>query len=83
MSNLAEHLMQIVGGPDNTGEPAIDDPDLIGQIRNGLLVSFVHELLKLDYLTTTKMNRVVISRKTLHYRRKLGGLTAILTHALV
>ncbi|MDX1606946.1 MAG: antitoxin Xre/MbcA/ParS toxin-binding domain-containing protein [Candidatus Competibacterales bacterium] len=60
-----------------TAEILDHDPhDLVQLIRAGLPSAAVDSLLAQGYLTLAELDRVVMPRKTLYHRRKLGRLTA-------
>lgn len=54
---------------------ASDTPSLIATIRAGLPVSAIDAVLAEGWLTPTELDAIVIPRKTLANRRKLGTLT--------
>jgi putative toxin-antitoxin system antitoxin component (TIGR02293 family) len=49
--------------------------DLIAQVRSGLPVEIVDAVVKDGWLTLTELDGIVLPRKTLSHRRKLGALT--------
>lgn len=49
--------------------------DLIARVRSGLSVEIVDAVVKDGWLTLTEMDGIVLPRKTLSHRRKLGALT--------
>lgn len=65
--------------PERLDEPnrlrRISPQELIPLIRAGLPTTTVDKLLAQGDLTLTELDRVVMPRKTLYHRRKLGRLT--------
>lgn len=49
--------------------------DLIAQVRSGLAIDVVDAVLTEGWLTLTELDGIVLPRKTLSHRRKLGVLT--------
>jgi putative toxin-antitoxin system antitoxin component (TIGR02293 family) len=74
---VSTHLtaLDIVGGPAVVGEGASADMDLVGLVRRGLPVAAVQFILDSGWLTPAELDRLVLPRKTLANRRKLGNLT--------
>lgn len=76
MSALSKHVMELVGGRESLRRDIRDPHDLVALIRDGVPTAAVDALLAQGYLTLAELDRVVISRKTLYHRRRLGHLTA-------
>ena len=67
--------LDIVVGADVVGGTAAAGADLIRLVRRGLPVSAVQFVLDSGSLTPAELDRIVLPRKTLANRRKLGTLT--------
>jgi putative toxin-antitoxin system antitoxin component (TIGR02293 family) len=65
----------VVGGAAVVGGPLEAGIDLVRLIRRGLPVGTVQFILDSGRLTLAELDRVVLPRKTLAHRRKLGTLT--------
>jgi putative toxin-antitoxin system antitoxin component (TIGR02293 family) len=74
MSSHASAL-DVVGGAAIVGEPAEPGIELARLIRRGLPVGTVQFVLDSGRLTLGELDRIVLPRKTLAHRRKLGTLT--------
>ena len=74
---MATHpsALDIVGGAAVVGESASDGGDLIALIRRGLPVDAAQFVLDSGSLTLAELDRIVLPRRTLANRRKLGTLT--------
>jgi putative toxin-antitoxin system antitoxin component (TIGR02293 family) len=66
----ALQVRSVVGGARVVGEG-----DLVTLVRSGLPVGSVHFLLESGRLTQAELDRLVLPRKTLANRRRLGSLT--------
>lgn len=67
---------EMVGGRVVVGSDINDGLDLVRVVRRGLPVGAVQHLLDSGSLTMAEMDKVVLPRKTLANRRKVGTLTA-------
>ena len=67
----ALHIADVIGGAASLG----GDADIIPLIRRGLPVSAIEFILDSGRLTLAELDRIVLPRKTLMHRRKLGALT--------
>ncbi|MCB8877165.1 type II RES/Xre toxin-antitoxin system antitoxin [Acidisoma silvae] len=67
----ATHMLDVIGGTAALG----GDSDIIPRIRLGLPVSTIEFILGSGRLTLAELDRIVLPRKTLMNRRKLGSLT--------
>lgn len=67
-------IIEFVGGRDVVHQAIESQLDLVRLVRRGLPVAAVDHLLE-EGLTLSEIDRVVLPRKTLHHRRKLGTLT--------
>jgi putative toxin-antitoxin system antitoxin component (TIGR02293 family) len=74
MSN-APNPLDVVGGPAVVGAQATAGIDLVRLVRRGLPVGVIEYLLDNGSLTLAEVDRIVLPRKTLANRRKLGTLT--------
>ena len=68
------NLLNVVGGSSVIG-PAAEPMDLVRLVRRGLPIGVVQSLLESGRLTPAELDHVVLPRKTLAHRRKLGTLT--------
>jgi putative toxin-antitoxin system antitoxin component (TIGR02293 family) len=68
-------VLELVGGQKITQIPVKDAYDLIRLVRQGLPTRAVDLLLAEGRLTLGELDRLVLPRKTLYHRRKLGRLT--------
>jgi putative toxin-antitoxin system antitoxin component (TIGR02293 family) len=73
--NSAVAMTDVIGGADALGEDARAGADMIRLVRRGLPVSTIQFVLDTGRLTLTELDRIVLPRKTLMNRRKLGSLT--------
>ena len=71
-----EDLIKLVGGQDTVSTPIEQPQDLVRLIRQGLPIEAVDYLLKQQWISATELDRIILSRKTLSHRRRLGHLTA-------
>ncbi len=67
--------LDIVGGPAVVGGDVSLGMDVVRLVRRGLPVGAVQAVLDSGWLTAAELDRVVLPRKTLANRRKLGTLT--------
>ena len=72
----AVDALQVVGGKAVIGADITNSRELIAAIRRGIPVAAVEHLLKSGRMTLTEINDVILPRKTLEHRRKIGTLTA-------
>jgi len=75
MPSLAQAL-DFIGGEKVLHTPAPTARDLIELVRQGLPIQAVDGLVAQGHLTPAELDRLVLPRKTLYHRRKLGRLTA-------
>jgi putative toxin-antitoxin system antitoxin component (TIGR02293 family) len=73
--NSTVTMTDVIGGADALGEDARPGMDIVRLVRRGLPVSTIQFILDTGRLTLTELDRVVLPRKTLTNRRKLGSLT--------
>jgi putative toxin-antitoxin system antitoxin component (TIGR02293 family) len=69
------HLAEVIGGVAALGLDTRPNADIIPLIRRGLPVSTIEFILDSGKLTLAELDRIVLPRKTLMNRRKLGSLT--------
>jgi putative toxin-antitoxin system antitoxin component (TIGR02293 family) len=74
MSATLLHVTDVVGGPAVIGYAA-EPADLVRLVRDGLPVACVQFVLDSFRLTQAELDRLVLPRRTLAHRRKLGTLT--------
>jgi putative toxin-antitoxin system antitoxin component (TIGR02293 family) len=65
----------IVGGSTVVGREIRHGIEMVHAVRRGLPVGTVQHMLDTGRLTLTEVDRVVLPRKTLANRRKIGSLT--------
>jgi putative toxin-antitoxin system antitoxin component (TIGR02293 family) len=70
------HALDIVGGAATLGLSIRSGRDLIAAVRQGLPVGAVDHLIETGRMTLAEIDQVVLPRKTLSHRRKIGALTA-------
>ena len=75
--------LEIVGGAAVVGGGGAAGVDLAKVVRRGLPVDAVQFVLDSGVLTLAELDRIVLPRKTLANRRKLGTLTAEQSDRLV
>lgn len=68
-------VLDIVGGAAVVGGDVAPGMDLVRLVRRGLPIAAVQFVLDSGYLTPAELDRIVLPRKTLANRRKLGALT--------
>ncbi len=71
-----EKTAEIVGGPKTVGFEVRSGFDLARAVRRGLPVGAAQHVLDSGRLTPAEMDKVVLPRRTLANRRKIGTLTA-------
>ena len=69
-------LIKLVGGQDTVSTSIEQPQDLVRLIRQGLPIAAVDYLLEQQWISATELDRIILSRKTLSHRRRLGHLTA-------
>jgi putative toxin-antitoxin system antitoxin component (TIGR02293 family) len=76
-THLARALraLDIIGGPETTGGPAEGEMDLVHLVRRGLPVRALQHVIDTGRLTRAEVDSVIVPRKTLANRRRLGTLT--------
>ena len=72
----AKKTAEIVGGPKIFGVEVRSGFDLARAVRRGLPVGAAQHVLDSGRLTAAEMDKVVLPRRTLANRRKIGALTA-------
>jgi putative toxin-antitoxin system antitoxin component (TIGR02293 family) len=73
--NTAVLTSDVIGGAATLGEDAPTGHDIMRLVRRGLPVSTIEFLLASERLTLAELDRIVLPRKTLMNRRRLGRLT--------
>ena len=68
-------IIDVVGGPSVVGALINTQFDLIRAVRAGLPVNTVHALMQSGRLSRAETDRVVLPRKTLAHRERIGTLT--------
>jgi putative toxin-antitoxin system antitoxin component (TIGR02293 family) len=68
-------MTDVIGGADALGEDVRLGTDIVRLVRRGLPVSTIQFILDTGRMTLTELDRIVLPRKTLMNRRKLGSLT--------
>ncbi len=74
MSTAAE-VIQALGGREVVHQGVTTGLDLVQLVRRGLPVEAVDRLMATFGVTGEELDRVVIPRKTLYHRRKIGTLS--------
>jgi len=69
------NALKVVGGAAVVGGDVTADMDVVRLVRRGLPVDAVQFVLDSGRLTLAELDRIVLPRKTLANRRKLGILT--------
>jgi putative toxin-antitoxin system antitoxin component (TIGR02293 family) len=67
--------LDVVGGAAVVGAPVGAGIDLVRLVRRGLPIGAVQFVLDSGRLTLAELDRIVLPRKTLTHRRRLGTLT--------
>jgi putative toxin-antitoxin system antitoxin component (TIGR02293 family) len=77
MEMMCQHLnaLDIVGGAAVVGANVAHGIDLARLVRRGLPIGAVQFVLDSGRLTLAELDRIVLPRKTLANRRKIGALT--------
>lgn len=73
--NLLVTMADVIGGPAVLGEEPRMGADIIRLVRRGLPVATIQFVLDTGRLSLAELDRIVLPRKTLANRRKLGSLT--------
>ena len=73
--NTPASALELVGGTAVLGGEAGSGMDMVRLVRRGLPVGAVQFVLDSGRLTPAELDQVVLPRKTLANRRKLGTLT--------
>jgi putative toxin-antitoxin system antitoxin component (TIGR02293 family) len=73
--NHKPNAFDVVGGAAVVGQSAVTGIDLVKLVRHGLPVGTVEYVLDSGRLTLAELDHIVLPRKTLANRRKLGTLT--------
>jgi putative toxin-antitoxin system antitoxin component (TIGR02293 family) len=73
--NTAVATSDVIGGVSALGEDASTGPGIMRLVRRGLPVTTVEFVLQTGRLTLAELDRIVLPRKTLMNRRRLGRLT--------
>jgi putative toxin-antitoxin system antitoxin component (TIGR02293 family) len=73
---IALTAVDVVGGQAALGVPATGSRDLIAAVRRGFPVRTVEHILASGRMTLAELDALVLPRKTLSHRRKIGTLTA-------
>ncbi|MGO4669802.1 antitoxin Xre/MbcA/ParS toxin-binding domain-containing protein [Bosea sp. 2KB_26] len=68
--------LEVVGGRDLIGAPINSSRDLISAVRRGFPVQTVEYVISSGRMSLAEIDLVVIPRKTLSHRRKIGTLTS-------
>lgn len=76
-------IIDVVGGAAVVETPIFSQFDLIRVVRAGLPVGAVHALIRSGRLSRAETDRVVVARKTLAHRERIGTLTADQSDRLV
>lgn len=67
---------EVVGGLDAVGAPINNSRDLISAVRRGFPVQTVEHVISSGRMSLAEIDLLVIPRKTLSHRRKIGTLTS-------
>lgn len=73
---ISARAIELVGGASVVGREALSGIDVVRLVRRGLPVGAAQHLLDSGRVTAVELDRVVLPRKTLAHRRKVGTLTA-------
>ncbi len=73
--STARNALDMVGGAAVVGSDVTAEMDVVRLVRRGLSVDAVQFVLNSGRLTLAELDRIVLPRKTLANRRKLGTLT--------
>ncbi|MCV9939673.1 DUF2384 domain-containing protein [Boseaceae bacterium BT-24-1] len=72
---VALTALDVVGGQAALGGPAASSRDLIAAVRRGFPVRTIEHVIESGRMTLTEIDELVLPRKTLSHRRKIGTLT--------
>jgi len=72
---MAPRTLDIIGGPAVVGKRVKAPVDWISLVRRGLPVRAVQAMVEAGRITAAELDALVIPRKTLANRRKMGTLT--------
>ena len=75
--------LDVVGGQAALGRPAASSRELIAAVRNGFPVKTIEHVIESGRMTLAEIDEVVLPRKTLSHRRKIGTLTSEQSDRLV
>lgn len=67
--------VDILGGDAILGHRVASNSDMIALLREGIPVGSVDNIVKAGYITMSEIDAVIIPRKTLENRRRIGTLT--------
>jgi putative toxin-antitoxin system antitoxin component (TIGR02293 family) len=70
-----QHAIEIVGGSLSLGQSVRSGRELVAAIRDGLPVGTVEHVIASGRLSLAEVGQIVLPRKTLSHRRKIGTLT--------
>jgi putative toxin-antitoxin system antitoxin component (TIGR02293 family) len=72
---VALTALDVVGGQAALGRPASSSRDLIAAVRNGFPIRTIEHVIESGRMTLAEIDELVLPRKTLSHRRKIGTLT--------
>lgn len=72
---VALTALDVVGGQAVLGRPAASSRDLIAAVRHGFPVRTIEHVIESGRMTLAEIDELVLPRKTLSHRRKIGTLT--------
>ncbi|AZO78713.1 toxin-antitoxin system antitoxin component family protein [Bosea sp. Tri-49] len=72
---VALTALDVVGGQAALGGPAASSRDLIAAVRRGFPVRTIEHVIESGRMTLAEIDELVLPRKTLSHRRKIGTLT--------
>lgn len=75
--------VDVVGGPEVIGAPLDSARAIIAAVRRGFPVAAVEHVIASGRMTLAEIDEVVLPRKTLSHRRKIGTLTSEQSDRLV
>lgn len=67
--------LDVVGGQAALGRPAANSRELIAAVRHGFPVRTIEHVIESGRMTLAEIDELVLPRKTLSHRRKIGTLT--------
>lgn len=79
----ALRAIEVVGGQKVIGAPVDTSLELIAAVRRGFPVGTVEHVIATGRMTLAEIDEVVLPRKTLSHRRKIGTLTSEQSDRLV